>query len=142
MKNNRSFKLVQFRFLCWMCFSGLFFMQIQYQYLRHLFLRNPSHEKKKVLSPLGSPTKFQDILTKVNCDDKNVFKNLKLNSKIRLFLSEEAIMERTKDCDAYFNLLRPIGRNLSDEENYFPIAFSHSGNIIWTLSSLAAYFSF
>ena len=52
-----------------------------------------------------------------------------LNREIRNFLSEEAVVERTKNCSSYFEMIASVRSvaNASKSEKEFPIAYSHSG---------------
>lgn len=47
-----------------------------------------------------------------------------LREEVREFLAEEAIMERTRDCDAYFDVVQPWFLMNEEDIQEFPIAMA------------------
>ena len=87
---------------------------------------------KSIKSDSGATTvKESDYLTfhldTVDCQVQKSYKNAKIKTKNKSFLSEPQIIERTQDCSVYFELIKPnIHENSmsTPEERAFPLAFA------------------
>ena len=85
------------------------------------------------------PANFQsirDILPTIDCNDSSSYNGIATQNQALSFLSEDAILQRTADCDSYFKNMDIFGQELSTsrlkltsgipELRHSPLAFSHS----------------
>ena len=72
-------------------------------------------------------SKFYRDATALNCEPGHNKENKLLKSHFQEFFKDETIIERTRNCDNYFNEI-PVLNLLDDDQkfsNEFPLAFSH-----------------
>ena len=85
------------------------------------------HEMKFVDGEFDSISK---ILSKIDCTDNSSYADNDTLSKTLSFLSEEAILQRTGDCDSYHEAMDFFGQEVSFARlsliSESPLAFSHS----------------
>ena len=124
-------------------FIGSYFLPFQEEYsginLHIINVQNKRKTDSKEITHNYSleTVTLNDLLIRTDCKDEKVFNNHDLNTNIKQFLSEEDILERTRDCDLYFSSINQFMKNVSLEENDFPLAFSHTGKntsrVLWQL---------
>ena len=75
------------------------------------------------------PDTLDLLIDKVQCVNSSDYqKESPVNVQIFNFLQDEAIVNRTLDCDSYFEIISTHAfEEVTQEEREFPIAFSHTG---------------
>ena len=72
------------------------------------------------------------LVSKVQCQNDSDFTSNwpEVHEKVKTFLEDKAISERTIDCDSYFSIVSTHAfEEVTREEDEFPIAFSHTGKL-------------
>ncbi|TRY73679.1 hypothetical protein TCAL_10160 [Tigriopus californicus] len=87
---------------------------------------NLRHDDDALDSSLPEPT-LMDFIRRINCSDPKSYKDPLLQRDMKQFLSEDAILERTKNCDEYFRLMPTNAfHNVSVEEWKLRFGVAHS----------------
>ena len=73
---------------------------------------------------------IRDLMSIIDCHDNSSYSDNATQTQALSFLSDEAILQRTDNCDSYFKTMDIFGQELSDARfkltSESPLAFSHS----------------
>ena len=93
------------------------------QSVEHKIRINKSDSAAKVLE-------IRDIMSTIDCNNNSSYNDSAIQNLTLSFLSDDAILQRTADCDSYFKTMDIFGHELSAARlglsSESPLAFSHT----------------
>ena len=100
------------------------------------------------LDPVGTKYRsrgetLENILNDLDCNNPATYNGTEARSRMATFLKETTVIERTQDCDRYFNVMKTVAfEPTTNEEKAFPLAFAFTthNNIGILETFLALYF--